>query len=158
MTGTTTLTFEALKALIGEIFLKAGFSPLAAASVAATIAAGERDACKSHGVYRIEGCLRTVKAGKVVPDAVPEVEDDGASGIIRVDAMNGFSGPAFEAGAPLVVELAHHGPRSGGHLDEAPVLGGTRPDGSTITAAVPEPSLGPTTEELQLPVFQPEQL
>ncbi|MCO5159063.1 MAG: Ldh family oxidoreductase [Aquamicrobium sp.] len=106
MTGTTTLTFEALTELIGEIFLKAGFSPLAAASLAATIAAGERDACKSHGVYRVEGCLRTVKAGKVVPDAVPEVEDDGASGIIRVDAMNGFSGPAFEAGAPLVAARA----------------------------------------------------
>ena len=59
--------------------------------------------------------------------------------------------------APLVVELAHHGPRADGHVDDSPMLGGTRPDGSTITAAVPEPSLGPTTEELQIPMYQPEQ-
>ncbi|WP_091123034.1 glycoside hydrolase family 65 protein [Nocardioides terrae] len=59
---------------------------------------------------------------------------------------------------PLVVELAHHGPRASGHVDEGPQVGGTRPDGSTITAAVPEPSLGPTTEELQIPFYQPEQL
>jgi alpha,alpha-trehalose phosphorylase len=59
---------------------------------------------------------------------------------------------------PLVVELAHHGPRADGHVDDAPVLGGTRADGSTITAAVPEPSLGPSTEELQIPMFQPDQM
>jgi alpha,alpha-trehalose phosphorylase len=62
------------------------------------------------------------------------------------------------AGEPLVVELAHHGPRASGHVDSAPMTGGTRPDGSRITAAVPEPSLGPTTEELQIPFYQPDQL
>ena len=105
MSDTTTLTFDALKALIADIFLKAGFSPLAAGSLAATIAAGERDACKSHGVYRIEGCLRTVKAGKVVPDAEPALADDGG-GIVRVDARSGFSCPAFDLGAPVVAERA----------------------------------------------------
>lgn len=105
MTQTTTLTYEALQQMIGEIFIKAGFSSAAAGSLATTIAAGERDACKSHGIYRIEGCLRTVKAGKVVADAQPMVEDDG-SGIIRVDAHHGFSGPAFDLGAPLVAERA----------------------------------------------------
>ncbi|RIK84113.1 MAG: oxidoreductase [Hyphomicrobiales bacterium] len=105
MSQTTTLTFDALTALICEIFVKAGFSPRAAGSLAATIAAGERDACKSHGVYRIEGCLRTVKAGKVAPAAEPAVEDEGGA-IIRVDAANGFSGPAFDLGAPLAAERA----------------------------------------------------
>ncbi|MDH2414107.1 glycosyl hydrolase family 65 protein [Nocardioides sp. CER19] len=60
--------------------------------------------------------------------------------------------------APLVVELSHHGPRADGHLGDSPVVGGTRADGTTITAAVPEPSLGPTTEELQIPVYQPDRL
>jgi LDH2 family malate/lactate/ureidoglycolate dehydrogenase len=105
MSQAAVLTFDELKALIAAILVNAGLSPLAADSVAATIAAGERDACKSHGVYRIEGCLRTVKAGKVTPDAVPQLADDG-SGVIRVDAMNGFSGPAFELGAPVVAERA----------------------------------------------------
>ena len=106
MSQAAILSFNELKETIAGIFLGAGFSPLAANSLATTLAAGERDACKSHGVYRIEGCLRTVKAGKVAPDAVPTVEDDGASAIIRVDAKNGFSGPAFELGAPLAAARA----------------------------------------------------
>jgi len=67
-------------------------------------------------------------------------------------------GTSYVVGAdgPLVVELSHHGPRADGHMGDAPVVGGTRPDGSTITAAVPEPSLGPTTDELQMPVYQPD--
>ena len=105
MSQAAVLTFDELKALITGILVNAGFSPLAANSVATAIALGERDACKAHGVYRIEGCLRTLKAGKVVADAVPQLADDG-SGIIRVDAMNGFSGPAFELGAPVVAARA----------------------------------------------------
>jgi len=105
MSETITLTFDALRRLIDEILVNAGFSAPAANSLATTLAAGERDACKSHGVYRIEGCLRTVKAGKVTPDAEPVIEDDG-SAIIRVDAANGFSGPAFDLGAPLVAARA----------------------------------------------------
>ena len=105
MSDTASLSFDALKGLIGEIFLKAGFSPQASDSLAGVIAAGERDACKSHGVYRIEGCLRTVKAGKVTPDAVPVLADDDG-GIVRVDAKGGFSCPAFDLGAPVVAERA----------------------------------------------------
>lgn len=105
MSETTILTYEALQQLIHEILINAGFSAPVASSLATTFAAGERDACKSHGIYRIEGCLRTVRAGKVTPDARPVVTDDG-SAIIRVDAANGFSGPAFDAGAPLVAARA----------------------------------------------------
>lgn len=105
MSETTSLPFEALQQLICEIFIKAGFSVLAANSLATTIAAGERDACKSHGVYRIEGCLRTLKAGKVDPAAEPLIEDDG-TGIIRIDAAHGFSSLAFDLGAPLLAARA----------------------------------------------------
>lgn len=105
MSRMTTLTYEALTALIRDILVNAGFSARAAGALAATIAAGERDACKSHGVYRIEGCLRTLKAGKVEPAAEPRLEDEGG-GIIRVDAGGGFSVPAFDLGAPLLAERA----------------------------------------------------
>ena len=105
MNETTSLTFEDLQQLICEIFVKAGFSSLAANSLATTIASGARDACKSHGVYRVEGCLRTVSAGKVEPAAEPLLEDDG-TGIIRVDAAHGFSSPAFDLGAPLLAARA----------------------------------------------------
>ncbi|MGP2490563.1 Ldh family oxidoreductase [Mesorhizobium sp. PUT5] len=105
MTQTTTLTIHALTELIESIFRTAGLNAPAAASLAHAIAAGERDACKSHGIYRIEGCLRTVKAGKVAPDAAPVLADDG-SAVIRVDAKGGFSNPAFDLGAPVLAARA----------------------------------------------------
>ena len=100
-----TLSTENLERRIERIFIRAGTSPLQAASLARVIAAGERDGCKSHGIYRIEGLLRTLKAGKVDGTAIPLVASvDGA--IVRVDAAGGFSNPAFELGLPLLVERA----------------------------------------------------
>ncbi len=43
------------------------------------------------------------------------------------------------AGSPLRVHLAHQGDRIDGLLGEKPILGGTRADGTKITAGVPEP-------------------
>ena len=40
-------------------------------------------------------------------------------------------------GEPVVVELDGHGPRIDGTLGESPQTGGTRADGSKITAGVP---------------------
>tara|TARA_R110002049_G_scaffold188402_1_gene356779 strand:+ start:6956 stop:7987 length:1032 start_codon:yes stop_codon:yes gene_type:complete len=97
----TTLSCDALTQIVTEIFLRGGLTPLHADALARVIVAGEGDACKSHGIYRIEGCLRTVKAGKVVPDAVPVVQQDD-SGIVRVDAKGGFSNAAFDMGVPVL--------------------------------------------------------
>lgn len=99
----TTLSVTELTRLVEEILRVGGLSPLHAAALARAIAAGERDACKSHGVYRIEGCLRTVKAGKVVADAEPELTR-AAGAILRVDARGGFANAAFELGAPALAE------------------------------------------------------
>lgn len=101
----TTLALDELQRLVGEILRKAGLSPLHADALTRVIVAGERDACKSHGIYRIEGCLRTLKAGKVVADAQPKLTRDD-SAILRVDAKGGFSCAAFELGAPALAEKA----------------------------------------------------
>ena len=104
-----TVSPEALAERVSRIFLAAGLSPLQAETLAATIVAGERDACKSHGIYRIEGCLRTVAAGKVQPQAEPELQDDG-SPVVRVDAKGAFSTAAFAVGLPVLVARARqHG-------------------------------------------------
>lgn len=97
------LSIEELGGIITSIFDKAGFSALQAKSLGATILAGERDNCKSHGVYRIEGCLDTVRAGKVDHQAEPVVVDEGGA-IIRVNANNAFSTAAFSLGLPHLVE------------------------------------------------------
>ncbi|UWR35525.1 Ldh family oxidoreductase (plasmid) [Sulfitobacter sp. W027] len=99
----TTLSHDELNEIVIRIFEGAGLSPLNASALARVIVAGEGDACKSHGIYRIEGCLRTIKAGKVTPDAVPQVSHD-ESAIVRVNAGGGFSNAAFDAGAPLLAE------------------------------------------------------
>lgn len=105
MNGKHVTSIGALTDRVEAIFRKAGFSPDHAGALSRVIVAGERDGCKSHGVYRIEGCLRTLKRGKVVPDAVPVVSTDD-SAIVRVDAAGGFSNAAFEAGVPVLVECA----------------------------------------------------
>ena len=102
---TTLIPIAELLATTEAIFLGAGLGAAQAAAVARTIVAGERDACKSHGIYRIEGCLRSIKAGTVVPRAQPVLADDG-SAVIRVDAQGGFSPLAFEIGAPALAARA----------------------------------------------------
>lgn len=99
------LGIDDLQAIITRIFLRAGLTPPQADAVAGTITAGERDGCKSHGIYRIESCLQTIRGGKVNPIAEPVLQDHG-SAIIRVDAGDGFSPLAFQRGAPVLAERA----------------------------------------------------
>lgn len=106
MDGTITITVEELQARVEAIFLKAGLNTVQAASVARVIVCAERDACKSHGLYRIEGTLRTIRAGKVRIDAVPRLLEGDREAIIRVDAAGGFVNPAFEVGLPALAERA----------------------------------------------------
>lgn len=99
-----TYSIEALKARVSEILRRAGMSDLQAGALSRVITAGERDACTSHGIYRIDGILRTLKAGKVRGDAVPVVQTGASPAIVRVNARGGFSIPAFDLGLPLLVE------------------------------------------------------
>ncbi len=106
MSDVTILTTDALHSRVLAILTKAGLNSIQAAAIARVIVAGERDACKSHGIYRIEGVLRAVKAGKARPDAVPVLEESDASAIVKVDAKSGFSNAAFELGMPVLAERA----------------------------------------------------
>lgn len=99
------ISYEALLARVQTIFERAGVRPESAQAVARVIVAGERDNCKSHGIYRVEGCLRVLAAGKVSPGAVPEIHDAGKS-VIEVDAKGGFSNPAFSAAKDLLAARA----------------------------------------------------
>ncbi|MBT9386069.1 Ldh family oxidoreductase [Pseudooceanicola sp. CBS1P-1] len=99
------LSVEDLMSRVRAIFETAGLPPENARAVAHVIVAGERDNCKSHGLYRIEGCLRVIAAGKVAPDAVPQIHDAGRA-VIEVDAGGGFSNPAFYAAKDLLAARA----------------------------------------------------
>lgn len=100
-----TVSVAELTTWVEQIFMRAGLSAIQAGPMARVIVAGERDACKSHGIYRIDGCLRSLKLGKVVPDAVPVLAQDGTA-IVRVDAKGGFANAAFELAAPALAQRA----------------------------------------------------
>lgn len=95
------LTLNQAHELAESILLHNGFSPAHAAAVTATVVAGERDGCASHGLYRVIGCVNSLKAGKVAAAAEPQVIDQAPS-IVRVDARGGFSQLAFQAGLPVL--------------------------------------------------------
>jgi len=98
MNQAVTFPVETLLARVEAIYRRAGLNMVQATSIARVIVAGERDACKSHGIYRIEGTLRTLKAGKVRPDAQPRLLAGEGEAILRVDADGGFANPAFDLG------------------------------------------------------------
>ena len=78
-------------------------------AIANVITQGQRDECHSHGVYRLLVCVRSLKKGKVDPQAVPTLRRLSSS-IVSVDAHRGFSLLSFETGLPVLVEMAkQHG-------------------------------------------------
>lgn len=99
------LSLEEARELALSIMRRAGFSEAQAQAVTTTVVAGERDGCASHGLYRVLGCVSSLKAGKVIADAEPEVIDQ-APAIVRVDARGGFSQLAFQAGLPVLKDKA----------------------------------------------------
>ncbi|MDH0897686.1 MULTISPECIES: Ldh family oxidoreductase [unclassified Pseudomonas] len=101
----TRLTLTEAHELAADILRHAGFSEAFVQAIAATVTAGERDGCTSHGLWRLLGIVRTLKSGKAVADAEPEVIDQAPS-LVRVDAHGGFSQLAFAAGLPLLAEKA----------------------------------------------------
>lgn len=99
------MSLEDVRRLAHDLLCAHGLAADQAGAVADVIVAGERDACLSHGVYRLPGCIRAIRSGKLVADAVPAIRDDG-SPIVRVDAGFGFSCLAFDKARPLLAERA----------------------------------------------------
>ncbi|HEU6442784.1 MAG TPA: Ldh family oxidoreductase [Microvirga sp.] len=99
------LSLDDVRRISIDVLKAGGLSGDHAEAIANVVYAGQRDECHSHGMYRLLGCVRSVKEGKVDPNAVPEVVDH-APAVVRVDARFGFSPLAFERGRPLLVEKA----------------------------------------------------
>jgi LDH2 family malate/lactate/ureidoglycolate dehydrogenase len=101
------LTLDETRTLAESILRHNGFSEPHVKAVAEVVWAGERDECASHGLWRLLGCIATLRNGKVVADAEPELIDQ-APAIVRVDAKGGFSQRAFQMGTPVLVEKARN--------------------------------------------------
>lgn len=99
------LTLDEVRALAKAVLTRHGLAAAHVEAVVETVVAGERDECASHGVYRLLGAVHSIKGGKVVPDAVPQV-DDMAPALVRVDARGGFAQLAFNVGRPILAQKA----------------------------------------------------
>lgn len=105
MSESVVLSLKEVHQLSIDVLLAGGLSRDHAEAIAGVVYAAQRDECHSHGVYRLLGCVRSVREGKVNPSAIPTVADH-APAIVRVDAQYGFSPLAFQQGRPLLVEKA----------------------------------------------------
>lgn len=103
------LPYDDVVELAQHVLVRLGLAAEHAQAMARVIAAGQRDACPAHGVYRLITCAQTVRAGQVDLCSEPIVEaSDGA--IVHVDARYAFSPLAFARGLPHLVERARlHG-------------------------------------------------
>lgn len=103
MTVDRTISFSDLTELLRASLIRHGCSDTVAEVLADNYARAERDGSASHGVFRMEGLIKTLSTDWVNGRAVPVVEDV-APGLVRVDAANGFAQPALAAARELFVE------------------------------------------------------
>lgn len=102
---TTRISLAELEQISRDVLAANGFSQPHIDALTQTLIAGQLDDCASHGIYRLNGLINTLKVGKVNPTAVPEISDT-APAIVKVDALQAFSPLAFKTGLPLLVEKA----------------------------------------------------
>lgn len=102
---TISVPLHELVELIERILFRHGASSGVAAQIARNCAAAEADGTKSHGVFRVPGYVSSLRSGWVDGRAKPLIEDR-ASGVISVDASNGFAQPALALAAPKLMEKA----------------------------------------------------
>ncbi len=93
-----------LHALALRVLLHLGMAQPHAAAISRIVVAGQRDACQSHGVYRILSAAQSIRTGLVDLQALPVVQPTSGA-IVRVDAHKAFSPLALEAGMPQLVEV-----------------------------------------------------
>jgi len=105
MADPVVLQIAEIEHLARTALTKAGASPDAAKSLAAAIAAAERDGIASHGLAYLATYCQHLQCGKVIPTAVPQVAHP-APGVVTVDAQSGFAHPAIDAGFAELIPLA----------------------------------------------------
>ena len=105
MSDLVSMSLEEVHGLTLRILLGHGVSRDQSRAIADTVTNAERDDCKSHGLFRVPGYVKSVVSGKVDAQAVPVIRDL-APGVIQVDGRHGFSPLALELGRGPLVERA----------------------------------------------------
>jgi delta1-piperideine-2-carboxylate reductase len=97
------MSVEAVYDLAFRVLAAAGMSDAHAAAVAKVIAAGQRDECNSHGLYRLLITTHTLRQGRVSGTALPLLTEP-TSAIVVADAQFAFSLLAFEQGSQFLAD------------------------------------------------------
>lgn len=109
MADAVEMSLAEIESLATSALRRAGAGEAAARSLAAGIAAAERDGIASHGLAYLPTYCEHLGCGKVVKTAVPVVTKPAPS-VIAVDAGSGFAHPAIDAGFAELIPLARsHG-------------------------------------------------
>ena len=99
------LTLDVVEAIAFDCLTGAGASDLQAAAVARSIRDAEAEGTRGIGLGYLPWYCGHLKVGKIAGKAVPRV-DHAAPAVVQVDACDGFSHPAFEAGERALVSAA----------------------------------------------------
>ena len=100
---TVTLSLAELHTLALDVLRHHGVSEPHAQAMARVMVAGQRDACHSHGLFRLLMCVQSLRDGRVSRDAEPLVTQRSPV-VVAVDAQAAFSPLAFEIGSRHLVE------------------------------------------------------
>jgi LDH2 family malate/lactate/ureidoglycolate dehydrogenase len=99
------LSIEQVRGLAMMPLLRCRISREHAEAMAEVVALAEADEARSHGLYRIPGCVQAVLSGKVDPQAQPEVISTKGA-VVRIDARGGFALHPLRVGRPLLKDKA----------------------------------------------------
>lgn len=103
--GQVRLTLDEVSDLATCALLANGCDRRNAEAVARTVTAAERDAAKSHGLFRIPGYVGSLRNGKVNGRADPQVRQLGPC-VVVVEGDRGLAPLAIELGRPPLIEAA----------------------------------------------------
>src|SRR5579875_2793139 len=104
-TSDVVLSEQELTELVVGALMGLGVSETNAPSIAAVVAAAERDGALSHGLQRMAGYAASLRTGWVDGRATPRIEQITPC-MLAVDAANGFAQPALAAVCPRAIEMA----------------------------------------------------
>ena len=102
----TYLSYDQLHALLTGVLRAGGYSAAHAAAIAHTMSQAERDQCRSHGIYRLAGVLKSRRAGLAKGEKAPVISDAADRPITKIDAGGEFAPLASAQGLPLLAAKA----------------------------------------------------
>lgn len=94
-----------LTALVVRSLTANGISLPHAESIASVAVAAERDGSRSHGLYRLAGCIAAVRAKRIDGHAEPKPPLRSGS-VLKVDCQGGFAPLAMARNRAMLVEVA----------------------------------------------------